>query len=208
MSAFGWPSSRPPVAYDKRGYFDEQVGAALAPFLAPGAAVVEVGSFLGSSARWLADRVASLGVAMDSHTNAQQRGRVYCIDTWPAGVAWEPWGVIDSTWDRFLSNCWGHRGVIRPIRGDSSAGLRTARAFLSHREPSLIYVDGGHGAPQVERDLLACFDLFPSTPIVGDDYATIPGVRAGLDAALLRAPPGRLQFFDRCFTFEPARRAP
>jgi hypothetical protein len=55
-----------------------------------------------------------------------------------------------------------------PLRADTVEGMRwIADAGL---RPDLIFIDADHQYDSVVADLTTALDLFPGTPIVGDDW--------------------------------------
>lgn len=115
--------------------------------------VVEVGTYEGSSALWIAQ-----------HLLRSSDSQLYCIDAWP-----EADGLV--RYERFLANTRELSGgpKIEAIRDWSQNGLR----MLLQRGVSadLLYVDGGHDAPTVLRDLVTGFDLVKvGGLVICDDY--------------------------------------
>jgi predicted O-methyltransferase YrrM len=115
--------------------------------------VVEVGSYEGSSAWWLM-----------THLLRAPESRLYCIDAWPdaEGLA---------RYELFLRNIGElpNRGQIEAIRDWSQNALR--ELIRRGVRADLLYVDGGHDAPTVLRDLVTGFDLVkPGGLVICDDY--------------------------------------
>lgn len=116
--------------------------------------IVEVGSYEGSSAFWIAE-----------HLMQSPDSRLFCIDAWPDGEEGE------ARYNRFLANVdeLAARPRIEVIRDWSHKALRE----LLNRgvEADLLYIDGGHDAPTVLRDLVTGFDLVKVGGImICDDY--------------------------------------
>jgi predicted O-methyltransferase YrrM len=115
--------------------------------------VVEVGSYEGSSAWWIIHNLLK-----------SPASRLYCIDAWAEEGA-------EERYHRFLRTVaeLPNPDLIEILRGWSHEQLRE----LLHRgiRADLLYVDGGHDAPTVLRDLVTGFDLVkPGGLIIADDY--------------------------------------
>jgi hypothetical protein len=125
--------------------------------------MVEIGSFLGDSARqWLS---ASPDLVL------------ICIDPWEDGdeiVAYardngrqelcDIFAEQDGQYRVFLSRLWDFRERVIPVRGFSPAQL-----FEIHRLgicPELIYLDSNKTGEELE----ICESLFPEMEITGDDW--------------------------------------
>jgi hypothetical protein len=121
--------------------------------------VVEVGSFLGLSAVWFAQRVE----------------QVHCVDTWIETATYESdnnlvgtlrkWDLPRDFFPLFRDNVM-RSGVwhkIHPIKGDSR--------FVSEEVPyaDLVYLDGGHRYEQVKDDIQIYRDK-ARVILAGDDY--------------------------------------
>lgn len=126
--------------------------------------VVEIGSFMGLSAVWFAQRV----------------NEVHCVDTWYE-PATEPshnnlvgtfrrWNIPNDFFHMFRNNVM-RSGVwhkINPIRGTSNG------VFAHVPLVDLVYVDGDHGYEGCKRDI----DMYLAKArkvICGDDYVAREG---------------------------------
>jgi len=118
------------------------------------ATVVEVGSYEGSSAFWIMQNLLH-----------SPESRLYCLDAWADGDGG------DERFQLFLKNI-GElpgRSQIEVLRGWSHQALRV----LLNRgvRADVLYIDGGHDAPTVLRDLVTGFDLVrPGGVVICDDY--------------------------------------
>ncbi|MEM4217915.1 MAG: class I SAM-dependent methyltransferase [Candidatus Methanomethylicaceae archaeon] len=99
----------------------------------PSVDVVELGSYLGASACFLAEGLQ------------RGRGHLYCVDTWENDAMSE--GYRD-TYQEFLVNTELLSGTITPIRG-----LTTEVATSFTKEISLLFVDADHSYAAVTADL-------------------------------------------------------
>jgi predicted O-methyltransferase YrrM len=115
---------------------------------------VEVGSYEGSSAWWIMQNLLH-----------SPESRLYCIDAWPED------GGGDERYALFLKNVGELEGRdrIEVIRDWSQNALRQ---LLSRGvQTDFLYIDGGHDAPTVLRDLVTGFDLVKKGGlIICDDY--------------------------------------
>ena len=151
--------------------------------------VLELGSFEGGSAVWLADHVLSVGGA---------RARLLCVDLWRAddGLSSDhgniPRRVINTARELFEANV---RRSPHAERVDALAAstTRVLAALLGDSVEvdafDLVYVDAGHRAPDVVVDGALAFRLLRTGGIMAfDDYdagRTPPsGCKRGIDAFL------------------------
>jgi predicted O-methyltransferase YrrM len=125
------------------------------------AILVEVGSYLGASACFLASAVEDRGA----------RAKVHCVDTWQNQGMSE--GERD-TWEEFLKNTIRYRKVIIPQRGFSTD---IAENFTE--EIDLLFLDGDHSYEQCRRDVIAWLPhLKPGGYIIFHDYGWAEGVKS------------------------------
>ena len=139
---------------------------------ATGKPVIEIGSWLGESARIIIAAGAS---------------RCHCIDTWLGSPEMRTLPEMPHAFERFCTNIQGL--PIEPIRYDSVSGLQ----LLSDRsmkidgqipvEPGLIYIDGGHEYETAWADCHVAMRLFPGVPLVLDDCGHEPVERGAREAA-------------------------
>ncbi len=116
--------------------------------------VVEVGSYEGSSAFWIMQNLLQ-----------SPESRLYCIDAWPEGNGG------DERYQLFLKNIdeLPSRSQIQVLRDWSQNALRELLAQKVRAD--VLYIDGGHDAPTVLRDLVTGFDLLKSGGLlICDDY--------------------------------------
>lgn len=185
MTLSAWPEQRPDVPPCLDGWFDGVNADILSQFIGPGAVVVEIGSWMGKSTLWLAEKVGPAG-------------HVYAVDHFKGSAEHQADPRLPTLWETFVVNCWDRRDRITPVRADSRVGLLD----LYHRGvwPAVVYVDGSHDYHAAARDILLGAFLWADAQIVGDDY-WMPSVRqAALDAGrvLGRAVDGN----DRCFSIK------
>jgi len=131
--------------------------------------VIEVGSWLGESAMWMADQLP-------------KGGKVYAVDHWLGSPEHQPGkegyhDALPHLYEQFLSNVI-HRKLARkivPVRLESTE----AAEYLKQKrvKPDLIYIDASHDYESVKRDLEAWYPLCGDrTVFCGDDWP-MPGVQ-------------------------------
>jgi len=159
-----FPAVEPAVPASDHGWFGPEHVELLTPFLNPDLKVVlEVGSWLGKSTRWIADHAPS--------------AQVIAIDTWHGSpehhqnAEWK--GMLPTLYDTFLKSCWAYRNRIIPVRQPSVSGLRLVHAH--NIIPDVIYLDGSHEYGDVKADMETILTLFPNSDLAGDDFMW-PGV--------------------------------
>lgn len=117
------------------------------------ATIVEVGSYEGSSAWWIMQNLLR-----------SSQSRLYCIDLWGEEDG-------EARYQRFLKNIAEipQAERIEVIRDWSHLALR--RLVDRGVQADLLYIDGGHQAPTVLRDLVTGFDLVKvGGLVICDDY--------------------------------------
>ncbi len=115
---------------------------------------VEIGSYEGCSALWIMQNILR-----------SPESRLYCIDRWPDGAGGE------ERYQRFIANMAEVEGRerVEVLRQWSDEGLRQLLARGVRAD--FLYIDGGHDAPTVLKDLVLGFDLVKTGGVViCDDY--------------------------------------
>jgi methyltransferase family protein len=156
---YPWPAAPPDVPVrPQQGWLHDSTRELLALLLSDRTRlVVELGSWLGLSTRYIADRAP--------------RASIVAIDHWrgsPEHQQDQYAPLLPILYETFLRNCWDYRQQIVPLRTSTQDGLR----LLSSRgvAPELIYVDADHGYDAARADVALACDLFPSAVVVGDDW--------------------------------------
>jgi predicted O-methyltransferase YrrM len=125
------------------------------------ATTVEIGSYLGASAWFLAAGLRDAGAASS---------RVYCIDTWENDAMSE--GRMD-TWAQFRTNIAGLERFIIPLRGWST---EVVKEFDGHVH--LLFIDGDHSYAGVKADIDAWLPrLAPGGVVALHDIGWAEGVQ-------------------------------
>ena len=173
-----WPDEKPSLDFDSHGWFShnrifEKI------FTKDVKNVCELGSWLGSSTRFILD------CAPNCH--------LYAIDHWSDDIkdygnggltsAKHDPGIekITTLWNQFLANCWDYRERLHPIRSYTNEGLR----FLSDFDIQMdvVYIDASHGYENVYNDISDSLMNWPNAKIIGDDYSWVTVRKAVHDYA-------------------------
>lgn len=120
--------------------------------------VVELGSWLGASARFIL-------------LNAPN-SIVICVDHWKGSIEHHTESVarkvLPTLYEDFLALNWEQRDRIIPVRENTIDGLRVIAEY--GLVPDLIFLDAAHDYESVKADLETAEQLFPTSTIIGDDY--------------------------------------
>lgn len=168
---FPWPSERPNVPPSDHGwfsgrpeFFEQFTGTHVDVYL-------ELGSWLGKSARWFARQCPN--------------ATIICIDHWhgsPEHHRKSKWKQhLPTLYETFVTNMWDLRDRVIPVRADTLQGMSVVAE--SGVQPHLVYIDAAHDAESVYRDLRTGLEFFPHTQVIGDDWP-IEGVRCGVQKVL------------------------
>lgn len=155
-----WPEAPPDVEPEPAlGWLSDKTREILLKHVpADARLIVELGSWLGLSARFLLDHAphATL-VAVDRWTPLDRHREMPDIQH-----------VLPRLYETFLRNNWDYRDRLVPVRSDTLDGLRE----LANRkiEPNVIYVDADHSYEAVRAELQFIQKHFPRTIVVGDDF--------------------------------------
>lgn len=140
--------------------------------------VLEVGSWMGASARYFALHSGAAEVICVDHWDRNK------VENWVPGTHPEDW--MDFMFEHFLANC-VHSGTAEKIKPFRSESLLAALSFHEAGDKfDLIYLDAAHKTEAVYADLRAYRTLLrPGGILCGDDYGHnhIPGedVKASVD---------------------------
>jgi predicted O-methyltransferase YrrM len=127
------------------------------------ARVVEIGSYLGASAAFMAAALREPG------------SRVYCIDTWTNEAMSE--GRRDTR-DTFLHNTAAFADRIVPVQGWSTDAQVMARVREEAGHIDLLFIDGDHGYEGAKADWVSYAPLLaPGATIVLHDVGWAEGVQ-------------------------------
>lgn len=161
-----------PLPFDPHGWFTQDNADHLERIIAKKnvKTIIEIGSWLGCSTRFMAERLPEGGI-------------LYAIDTWEGSIehqAGEFSKKLPTLYSQFLSNVIhaGLQAKIEPIRAPSLA----AEASL-HVKADLIFIDAGHDTESVYKDIISWYPhLNENGVICGDDWRW-PTVRLAVKQA-------------------------
>lgn len=126
----------------------------------PGAIFLEVGSYLGASACFLAAAATEIGGG----------AKVYCVDSWQNNAMSE--GMRD-TWREFRENTLSYSPVVFPCQGMS---VDIAKSFTG--KINFLFLDGDHSYQGVRADVEAWLPLLaPGGVIALHDFGWAEGVK-------------------------------
>jgi len=163
---FKWPKNKPNLPFDDHGWFMNAY--TLLKFVNEDTKViVELGSWLGSSTRFLLDRAPKATVIAIDHwsNNVKDYGNGGATE-----ASSDP-GIekIYTLWDTFLSNCWQYKDRLYPVRAYTQDGLKQLKEY--ELEVDIVYIDASHSYEDVLADITLSRELWPKAQIIGDDYA-------------------------------------
>lgn len=153
---YPWPTIKPNVLPDPQSMFSntQYMKKILNPNLT---LIVELGSWLGGSTRFI----------LDGAPNSV----VLAIDHWKGSPEHQnnEWShKLPTLYETFLVNCWHYRHRLIPMKTTTLQGLQDI--YDAGLRPDLFYVDAGHDYDSVMADLEKIHTLFPTSHIVGDDW--------------------------------------
>lgn len=148
----------------------------------PAKCVVEVGSYLGCSARVMSKWLKSKGPGT----------AIICIDTWCGDI--NMWlhpkfrSLMDKSdgdpglFDRFVANVMhdGSNENLIPIRVSSIVGARMIKVL--NYIVDVVYIDASHEAGETFMELALYYDVLRDGGVLfGDDYHGFPAVKKDVD---------------------------
>ena len=153
----------------------------------PARSVVEVGSFIGASAR-------ALAAWLRSKAGAEQAAKptLICVDTWCGDI--NMWlhprfaGLMDKRggdpglYRNFISNIVyaNAQDIVTPLRVSSIVGARMLKVL--NYIVDVVYIDASHEAGETFMELSLYYDLVrPGGVVFGDDYHGFPAVKRDVD---------------------------
>lgn len=157
---YAWPSRCPTVAaMESHGWLSDSTRELLASVLGDETTlIVELGSWLGLSTRFIADCAPNATVIAVDHWlgSAEHRDR-------PELAA-----LLPMLYQTFLRNCWDYRGRVIPCRMDVCVALEE----LANRglTPDVVYLDAAHDFETVLEHVQTVRKLFPAAVLIGDDW--------------------------------------
>ena len=135
-----------------------------------GAHIVEVGSWKGRSAAFMAVEII----------NSNKNIKFDCVDTWKGSIEHTTYDVIteEKLYDVFLSNIEPVKHNINPIRMTSI----DASKLYEDNSLDFVFIDASHEYEDVKEDILAWLPKVKIGGILaGHDYDTFEGVNRAVD---------------------------
>ena len=157
--AYPWPSERPSLPPNGHGWLSASSRELLTSVLNDRTLLVlDLGSWLGLSTRFIADRAPQAWIIAVDHW---QGGPDYCSKP-------EIRRLLPTLYETFLTNCWQLRSRLIPLKmtvGDALEEI--SRRGLA---PDVVFLDAGHAYESVKANLTRIRSLFPNTIIVGGEW--------------------------------------
>lgn len=146
-----WPPQKPNFPFDERGWFPKSNQETLLRFLNKDTKlIIELGSWLGLSTRWMLDQAPNAAIIV--------------IDHWKGSP--DTVEVEENLYEKFLSNCWDYKERIIIYKDETTKILPNLQTL--GLAPDLIYVDAGHDYDSASKDIRLCMGFDCS--VVGDDF--------------------------------------
>lgn len=149
------------LPFDSGAHFGERQVAGLSYLIALSQAkiVIEIGSYLGASTRYIAKLLPD-------------GGKVYAVDHWLGNEEWKKQPDFQEKqslfYQKFLSNVI-HEKLCHKIIPMKMPSLEAAQQITI--TPDLVFLDGSHDYESVYQDITAWYELVKDQGILcGDDY--------------------------------------
>ncbi len=156
-----WPESRPDVSPIDHGWFQAGSIKLLGERLnADTKLVVELGSWLGQSTRWILDHAPNAAVVAIDHWEGSEE---HFTNPDPRVQA-----ALPVLYETFLTNLWDYRDRLHPYRTDTLEGMNNLRD--EGLFPDIVFVDADHTEQGAYHDVKTAAELFPDAKLVGDDW--------------------------------------
>lgn len=158
-NAFPFPSKAPNVPPCDHGWFWESHTELLSGAMGPKVKVIlELGSWLGKSTRWIAKHSPNATVIAVDHW----RGSAEHFEKpeWRA--------MLPTLYETFLKNCWAFKDRMIPLRMDTISGMEMVNQCRV--VPDLVIIDAGHDYESAHGDVSTALRLFPGAAVCGDDF--------------------------------------
>lgn len=159
-----WPTEKPNLDFDSHGWFShhrvfQQI------FTKDVKNVCELGSWLGSSTRFILDCSPSCNLYAIDHWSKDIKDYGNGKTALPIDPGIEK---ISTLWNQFIVNCWDYRERLHPIRAYTNDGLRLLGEFDIKMD--VVYIDASHSYENVYNDITDSLKNWPDAKIIGDDY--------------------------------------
>jgi GT2 family glycosyltransferase/tetratricopeptide (TPR) repeat protein/2-polyprenyl-3-methyl-5-hydroxy-6-metoxy-1,4-benzoquinol methylase len=158
---FPWPPAPPvvPLPKDHTGWLADGAASVLAGELGPATRlVVELGSWLGLSTRFIADHAPRAVVVAVDHWQGSREHQ--------ENPQWR--AMLPTLYEAFLATNWAYRDRVIPLKMSVDEGLPVVAAH--GLAPDLVYFDADHEHDAFLGSLECARRFFPDAVLVGDDY--------------------------------------
>ena len=155
-SRYRWPEVKPDVPpFMERNPLPQGIQEILSRSVSHATrVVVDLGPGLGSSTRFVA--------------NLAPDASIIAVDSWDESAERQAGTETCQSFEAFLSECWGYRTQIIPVRADWGEGLRgIAQSGL---KPDLIWLGTKRRADRLYDELGSAINLFPGIEVIGDGW--------------------------------------
>ena len=184
---YPWPFDCPKRSFDGHGWFTDQNRRYLADNIDEFTnVIVELGSWLGLSSRFLLDTAPDATLICVDHWRGSDHPDCKAMKTEEVAKR------IPTLFEQFLRNMWNYRERLIPVRAVTIDGMREIAALGI--QPDLVYLDADHSYEGTRAEVDAILELFPHARLVGDDYSNFAGVKKAVDE--VAAETGRVLKFD------------
>lgn len=153
---YSWPTQIPNIPVNDYSFFGNHSSLSLL-LNKKMKLVVELGSWLGASTRFLLDKAPSATVIAIDHWEGSYEHKLF----------W--WNLLPTLYESFLANCWHYKERLIPMKTTTIEGLE--EIFAAGLMPDLIYLDAAHDYASVTNDLEKMYACFPSSILTGDDWS-------------------------------------
>jgi predicted O-methyltransferase YrrM len=151
-----------------------------------GSTFVEIGSWKGKSAAYMAVEIA----------NSQKNIEFYCVDTWEGSIEHQNNKEIKNLYDTFLSNIKPCKEYIQPIRSNSLDAIN----LFENETIDFIFLDASHEYTDIKSDIINWLPKIRKNGILaGHDYQMcFNGV---IKAVLETLPKYAVDVHQKCFIY-------
>jgi len=154
-----WPDKKPNVPADEHGWFQKANEQVLKAYLNDKTKlVIELGSWLGKSTRFIAKQAPNATVVAIDHWegNPGHKGREDVKDK------------LLNLYETFLVNMWDFKERVKVCRMSTKQGLK--ECYEMKMKPDVIYIDAAHDYNGAMHDIVDSMKYFPDAVIIGDDW--------------------------------------
>lgn len=164
---FKWPETKPTVPPDSHGWLCDENKQILKRYITDDVkTIVELGSWLGLSARFILDNALHANLIAIDHWSSTLVGHDNGGTTDPMFDS--SIEKISTLWETFLVNCWDYKDRLYPVRAYTKDGLIMVNKL--NIKVDLVYIDASHSYEDVLQDITLSKQFWPNAKIIGDDY--------------------------------------